>query len=80
MRMNRIDYACDESYKYGYDDGYDDGYVAARDQYLEERKQLHECLRAILGYGEAPEHDMNDGRAENRREERTAPSADGIRA
>lgn len=80
MRMNRIDYACDPSYTYGYDDGFDDGYVAARDTYLEECNRLRACLRAILGDGEAPEHAMNDGRADNRREERTAPSADGIRA
>lgn len=80
MRMDRTEYAYEPSYRDGYDDGYDDGYVAARDQYLEECKQLRECLRAILGDGEAPARAMNDGRADNRREERTAPPADGIRA
>lgn len=80
MRMDRTEYAYEPSYRDGYDDGYDDGYVAARDQYLEECKQLRDCLSAILGSGEAPEHAMNDGRAENRREERTALSVDGIRA
>lgn len=76
MRIDKSTYACDPSYR----GGYDDGYVAARDQYLEKCKQLRDCLRAILGDGEAPERVMNDGRADNRREERTAPSADGIRA
>lgn len=36
--------------------------------------------RAIINLGEAPARFMDDGRADNRREERTAPSADGIRA
>ena len=36
--------------------------------------------RAIINRGEAPARVMDDGRADNRREERTAPSADGIRA
>lgn len=80
MRMNRTAYNQDSSYRAAYHDGYDDGYVAARDYYLDECKQLRDCLRAILGDGEAPARVMDDGRADNRREERTAPSADGIRA
>lgn len=48
--------------------------------YLAECKRLRDCLSAILGDGEAPARVMDDGRADNRREERTAPSADGIRA
>lgn len=80
MRMDKTMYAYERAYREGYDDGFDDGYVAARDTYLRECKQLRDCIRAILGDGEAPEHAMNDGRADNRREERTAPSADGIRA
>lgn len=80
MRMDKTMYVYERAYHEGYDDGFDDGYVAARDTYLEECKRLRDCLSAILGSGEAPEHVMNDGRADNRREERTAPSADGIRA
>lgn len=80
MRIDKTMYEYDPAYREGYDDGYDDGYVAARDYYLAEWKQLRDCLRAILGDGEAPARVMDDGRADNRREERTAPSADGIRA
>lgn len=80
MRIDKTMYVYERAYRDGYDDGFDDGYVAARDTYLEECKQLRACLRAILGDGEAPEHVMNDGRADNRCEEHTAPSADGIRA
>lgn len=80
MRMDKTQYIYEPAYRDGYDDGYDDGYVSARDQYLEECKQLRDCLRAILGGGEASAHATNDGRADNRREERTASSVDGIRA
>lgn len=80
MRIDKTMYAYDPDYREGYDDGYDDGYAIAHDQGLKELKQLRDCLRAILGDGEAPAHVMDDGSAGNRREERTAPSADGIRA
>lgn len=63
---------------------YEVTYNAAKNElYLDVYVRVHNHatdLRAILGDGEAPEHAMDDGRAENRREERTAPSADGIRA
>lgn len=80
MRIDKTMYDYEPAYREGYDDGYDDGFKAAADAYLGECRQLRNCLHAILGDGEAPAHDMNDGRADNRREERTAPSADGIRA
>ena len=84
MRIDKTMYDYDPAYSEGYDDGYDDGYCnghkAASDLYLAECKRLCDCLRAILGDGEAPARVMDDGSADNRREERTAPSADGIRA
>ena len=80
MRIDKTMYDYDPAYSEGYDDGYDDGYAAASDLYLAECKRLRDCLSAILGDGEAPARVMDDGRADNRREERTAPSADGIRA
>ena len=80
MRIDKTMYDYDQAYREGYEDGYDDGHKAAEDLYLAECKRLRDCLSAILGDGEAPARVMDDGRADNRREERTAPSADGIRA
>ncbi len=71
-------------YEKGYSDGYirgfEEGQWLANNDLIEYNRRLRDCLSAILGAGEAPAHAMDDGRAENRREERTAPSADGIRA
>lgn len=80
MHLDRTRYVYEAAYREGYTDGYADVCEAVRDRCLDMCRQLSDCLRAILVDGEAPAHAMDDGRAENRREERTALSADGIRA